>query len=1172
MLKKSLAFLMTLALLFSVLAGVAQASADPSAEASAEPSGETKAEPSDFAQDLESRFTDPDRIYSSDVRWWLGSASATDDTLLEEVQLLYDRGFSGAELCMQDDGVAPAEDYAYGSAMWSHKWKLVMDAMLELGMGVYLTSGTHWATSNVPESYLDPDSQAASQSLFLGAIEIEEAEDDASDEASEEASDEASDEASEDASDETSASSELAFLFGGGAQYDTEILLAAGESIEQALPLPATVRDNCALAGVYAYEIDEDGSVFYGSDIDLTAVQGAVTQNAGSATDYTLKWTAPTDGELGAAGRYMIITLWSQGTYQTSTPAVEPCYAINYFDERGVEALRSFWEEYYLDDPKLNEKIRDGHVELFMDSIELTFGGGFTWWSENMRQEFIDRKGYDPMPYVFLVYNIESQHLTLGGPYRGELRGEYDLHGESDLRIKLINDWLDVLTQLYEENMLLPLKDWLNGIGITTRAQISYGKSLEITEPSAYVDNPEGENLQSYDNIDIYRLQTGGAKLRNRVLSTETGGFDRAYGTSFQIALKNVYNEYAAGFQRVIWHIWTAEYGYGNYEWPGYMAGFGGDMAFNRWGSREPSSKFYDEFNAHIGRIQQLLRTGEARTDIAFIHNNWNQGVRSNGESIPRSLNGMHWQYSHMGVYYRSTELQDHGYTYDYISPDLLSADGVYYDAENGTIELAGYKAVVIYQNWLDADGALKILEWAEQGLPVVILEHAAQKTPFNDGRDAELAETMAKLTALDNVRVAQINGEADDFDYFNETADGYDDDVYETLLALGVEPYAGFEEANHQLLTQSRADGDGNLYVYMYNYCPNDYHQYSLREEVQSEDHGLHCETEMTVEGTFVPYAIDPWTGEVTELGEYRHEDGRTVFPVALDYGNVALYAFEAVEIEKEHAIDSNADLIFAGGDGLTARATESGSYSVTLSSGETKTFETVVPAPYDITGWDLTVQAWSANPESGDLVREETIDGLTTVNRRTSTVVTEIPVELDTLTTWDNIPEVGREVSGVGLYEASFTWDASAATGAYIDFGDTLDQAMVVWINDVKVGGDVSRNPSKTPRSVGAEIGDGKGGTFIPEGEDEYTGGVSWMKPCADISAYLRDGENTIRIEYRTNLTNVMLAKGIISEQAYGEGSGFSAMGWYGIDVAYRSSGPQQAVIVPYVDTVIG
>src|SRR5690606_33754841 len=85
---------------------------------------------------------------------------------LEEIQALYDAGFRGVELCMQTDGVAPDEDYAYGSDMWAHKWNLMMNKMLDLGMGVYLTSGTNWSTSNVPG--LDPTSQQAMQNLTLG--------------------------------------------------------------------------------------------------------------------------------------------------------------------------------------------------------------------------------------------------------------------------------------------------------------------------------------------------------------------------------------------------------------------------------------------------------------------------------------------------------------------------------------------------------------------------------------------------------------------------------------------------------------------------------------------------------------------------------------------------------------------------------------------------------------------------------------------------------------------------------------------------------------------------------------------------------------------------------------------------------------------------------------------
>ena len=120
------------------------------------------------------------------------------------------------------------------------------------------------------------------------------------------------------------------------------------------------------------------------------------------------------------------------------------------------------------------------------------------------------------------------------------------------------------MTQLYEENMLLPLKEWLNSYGIAARAQISYGKALEITEPSQYVDYPEAENLNQYNQPDIFRLHTAGAKLLNKILSTETGGTSSVYATSWQELLDDIYVQYAMGFQRVIWHIYTAAYGYGN--------------------------------------------------------------------------------------------------------------------------------------------------------------------------------------------------------------------------------------------------------------------------------------------------------------------------------------------------------------------------------------------------------------------------------------------------------------------------------------------------------------------------------------------------------------------------------------------------------------------------------
>lgn len=1057
---------------------------------------------SSFKQMLEELYQDPDREYQSDVRWWLAEASNTDEVLLQEIQNMYDAGFHGVELCMQSDDNSPDETYAYGSDMWSHKWKLMMNALLDHGMEVSLTSGTNWSTSNVPG--LDPDSQEASQVIAMGSVIVD-----------------------------------------------------GGTTITE-LPKPETMRESNKgqFLGAYAYKVTGETeksrksnvmwvqpqeftcySVDYDSMVDLTA-ETTFTEGA-TIYDQSGSWTAPDDGQ------YMIVGLWTHGNYMTASPAAETCYATNYFDKRGVDALRTFWEEHYLDDPELNEKIKEGDVQLFMDSLEINPEGGITWWTEDIRQEFMDRKGYDILPYIFLTAGL-PQVYSVFNPYTQPAEGFYELEGNSDLREKIINDWVDVLTQLYCENMLTPLKEWLNSVGIETRAQISYGRSFEITEPSAYVDYPEAENLNQYDNIDILRLHTAGAKLQDKLLSTETGASLSTYATSAQTRLPQIYSQYAAGFQRVIWHIWSTSYSYGEEPaWPGWGSNF------DRWGDREADFRDMDEFNAHIGRVQELMQTGTSRTDLAFIHNNWNQGVLSGG-GIGDDITSMNYMLAHMGVYYRSTELQDNGYTYDYLSPDLLSAENVEFNEETGTIELAGYKAVILYQDWLDADGAAKILEWAKQGLKVVILEGAAERTPFNDGKDDQLAQIMEELKSLDTVRTAEIYDAAEDFDYFDESAEGYDDGVLEALQDLGVTPYAGYSKPNHQLLTQTRADEEGNEYLYVYNYCSNDYHQNSHIEEVKTEDHGTNIQTEIEMDGMFIPYMIDAWTGEVTELGEYRYEDGKTVFSIDLDYGNIALYAFEKVDEEKEHIISTDASSAYTEDGNLYVRATESGNYTVELSNGETETKTLNVPEAYDITNWNLTVESWT--PGTDKIYSEETIGDVTTVNTKTVTDKTEISVQLDKLTTWDNIEEIGGNVSGLGHYEATFSWDATAASGAYLDFGDEFVSSMKVWINGKKVGGDISQNATKAKASIAEGA----------EGVDQYTGGINWIKPVADISDYLVDGENTIIIEYSSSMNNVALSQGIIQETE-------NASNWWGNDIEYQSYGPAQAVIIPFAEEAV-
>jgi hypothetical protein len=1056
-----------------------------------------------FTEYLQSKYVDPDRIFSSDVRWWLGEAAHTDETLLEEIQALYDGGFRGVELAMQNDNAAPNELYAYGSAMWTHKWNLVMNKLLDLGMSVYLTSGTHWATSNVPG--LDPTSQEAMQALVMGTATVDPA------------------------------------------------------ASLTALPAPPTnaQRPGARFVTAYAYRIVEGDALDPDSFVDLAS---QVTQGADTWTQ-TLTWTAPSDGT------YRVFAIWTQGTFQSSSPAVEPSYATNYFDERGVAALKEFWEDHYLSDPALAAKIRAGDVQLFMDSLEFHPGGGpefqnavrqapqFTHWAEDMAEEFERRKGYDITPWLFLVRGVKAFVYT---PYHSlETTGVYRLAGDERRRQGIINDWQDVLTQLYMERMLTPLKEWLNSVGIETRAQISYGVAVENSEPIMAVDYPEAENFNQYNQVDIFRLWTGGAKLENKVLSTETGAQVPNFGER-QLDLRDAYAAFAAGYQRIIWHIWGAGFGYGSFQWPGFIAG-----GFRYLGSRQPSSRDYDEFNAHLGRVQQVLQTGRSRTDVGFIHQNWTHGVRFGG-GIASDNAQMNWQLAHQGVYYRSTELQDSGYTYDYFSPRFLFDDDVSFDESTQTIEQAGYKAVVLYQDWLELAGARRILDWARRGLKVVILGEAASRTPFDDGADGQLKAVIDELKALPTVRTATV------FDppsggYFSADPGGYSDDVLEMLQELGVRPYAGYAEPNLQLLTQSRQDEDGNRYLFVYNYGDDDYHQYSHKPEIRGVEFGPSIQTDIVVDGTFVPYAIDAWTGEATELAEYRWTNGTTVVPVDIPQYDIALLAFEKASARKLHALDTNAESARSGAEGVIVRATESGTLTTQLSNGMRYVQDVSVPAAYDITGWDLTVESWRPNATAGDLVRTETIGGLTTTNRKTSTVKTLINVELDRLRTWDDIPAIGRAVSGTGRYEATFYWDGDGASGAYLDLGDTLVETMEVWINGRKVGGRVSTNPTKLRKDVGGvgkpTIDDGTGRQVPLVGKDLWTGGISWTTPVADISDYLVDGQNTVVIEYSSSLTNVQLDRGVITPNQH-------YRGWWKNTQDYQAYGPERARIVPFVE----
>ena len=65
----------------------------------AETTAEATVPQSDFYRELAENYADSDIEHRTEVRWWMAEGGHTDETLLEEVQAMYDAGFRGVELC-----------------------------------------------------------------------------------------------------------------------------------------------------------------------------------------------------------------------------------------------------------------------------------------------------------------------------------------------------------------------------------------------------------------------------------------------------------------------------------------------------------------------------------------------------------------------------------------------------------------------------------------------------------------------------------------------------------------------------------------------------------------------------------------------------------------------------------------------------------------------------------------------------------------------------------------------------------------------------------------------------------------------------------------------------------------------------------------------------------------
>lgn len=755
---------------------------------------------------------------------------------------------------------------------------------------------------------------------------------------------------------------------------------------------------------------------------------------------------------------------WMHGTGQTAGPSVSTSYTVNYLDEDGVRALVEYWDRNVFTTGVEKFIPENGRGMMYMDSLELTtFGKAGQLWGYNVLKEFSRRRGYDLTPYLpFLVKEDRGGNDW----YRYE-------SSDQDWVVRLRNDFYQNITELYMENMLKPLQDWLHTKRMSLRAEISYGLPFEISLPGKYVDGIETESLEFCSQIDSYRNLAGPAHIYDRIYSSETGASLLNYKMGLGFYTQIIYTQFAAGISKTVMHGYSSIAGAERSTyWPGHEGMW--PIFGERFGPRQPAFIHYKDWTGMIARYQYFIRRGKPRVDIGILRLDY----RFNNLLSMEAGNNEEYVYGYTlmrdgkGIYWKDMQLQYHGYTWDYFAPQILEEDFV--DYKNGMLlpDGPGYKALVIYQEELPYESARKIYELAKKGLPIIFVngvtetvrpgnvcvthQKAASKTPFNDKRDDELQALVKEMKELPNVREI-----------------GEQSQTWKTLQEMSVLPYVGYERENDHFLTHVQEE-EGRRYLFIYNM------QYTQNKSFAA------C---LNIEGCGRLYRVNCWSGETEELGCYRVENGHTFLDMCLEPGSAAMLILdmsaevpmhvESMNCEKARATIQNGILrvdSFCGDETI----------NITLSDGRQVCFsgQKIRIVSPDI--WYLEVEDWNEGEKK--IILEDRDRGYATKEVYYETDKKRIQVGKTELKPWKEISGLGPWVSGIGRYFGRFLLpeDWGKNRGLMVKLENTFMHTAAVYINGKK--------------AEGFDM-------------DALTG---------DISALVHPGENEIMIEVSTSLNN--------------------------------------------------
>lgn len=421
-------------------------------------------------------------------------------------------------------------------------------------------------------------------------------------------------------------------------------------------------------------------------------------------------------------GNEVLFFIGGKSGMQVKRPAVDAeGYVLNHLDKTSVENyLKNTGDRLYSAFDNANVP-----YSFFCDSLEVYQQD----WTNGFLEEFQKRRGYDLKPYLpALAMDMGKQ--------TAEIR----------------YDWGRTLTELFNENFMIPMQDW--GKKNKTKFRIQgYGIPPVSISSNQWADISDGEGAQ-WKVVRAARWASSANHIYGRnITSSETWTW--LHSPAFRAAPLDLKAEadihFLQGINQLIGHGWA--YTPPQVEYPGWRF-----YAAGEYSERNPWYIVMPDLAKYLQRMSWLMRQGEQKNDVALY--------------LPNADAYAHFSAAKVHLIDVEKELVgekimpalfESGYNLNFFDDGMLNSVGKV-EKENLVLGASKHKAVILPGiERIPLESLRKLDEFVKAGGIVIATRNLPSIVPgmkATEAEQAELKSTVARLFDGKNPKVKFVQND----------------------------------------------------------------------------------------------------------------------------------------------------------------------------------------------------------------------------------------------------------------------------------------------------------------------------------------------------------------------------------------------------------------------------